>query len=435
MARREVRKASLEYVKPLSALRATQLTVSGYVEVLTDSSWTKRLLVMCQESLLHMFETGQDPQALPISSMRIITCSLKLMNRMQILTLVGENGVTWVVRCMDEDIANHWTGAITCFTHVKIKSVPQVGRSDSASTCKSEGPSEERRAEMRAMREQYIAAQVEKRQEALLVRKQNEEREKVRLDAEKLRREAEKKQLDDGHAKELVEKFQKTLGIGMSGYLGKSSADAEGGWMHRFFVLSDDGRVHAFKSNYDRNAIPLSSLQVENCVTFFDFQEQAWILKIQGEGLTAARKRSWSLRCPDEGSMVLWSRSIIRVIDNNSTFGGSPIKSVASSFSSVEPPRLLRSGSNSSLRNASAMGRFVNDDRQAQMKKQHEDYLLLQQETAESKRQAYLAKKAEEDAAEAARIQMEADLRAAEKLKLKSGGNKNRPPNAVWGRA
>ncbi|KAJ3005108.1 UNVERIFIED_CONTAM: hypothetical protein HDU68_004756 [Siphonaria sp. JEL0065] len=173
-----------------------------------------------------------------------------------------------------------------------------------------------------------------------------------------------------------------------SGYLFKLSADSPGSqkqlWIKRFFVLTPDTRLHVFQSATEKYAAPLATLAITSCSTpSYDKLETSHVLHLTGTSVATNTKVSWTLQCFDEAEMKHWAESIHKL------FFPSADEPRRSTDSTRYMPRVLmaRSSSSSLLGNSTPR----NEERQAEMKAMHEEYLKMQKQSLEKFRQLQAA--------------------------------------------
>ncbi|KAJ3139719.1 hypothetical protein HK100_011336 [Physocladia obscura] len=83
-------------------------------------------------------------------------------------------------------------------------------------------------------------------------------------------------------------------------------------WIQRFFVLSDDSKLHVFPEDALQESLPLSILPIEGCI-IEETEEQNRIMRVFGEIITSDGSSSmtqWILKFPHENIIDLWIRSI-----------------------------------------------------------------------------------------------------------------------------
>ncbi|KAI9326228.1 hypothetical protein BDR26DRAFT_877808 [Obelidium mucronatum] len=113
--------------------------------------------------------------------------------------------------------------------------------------------------------------------------------------------------------------LQETMST-ISGYLGKLNGPTGvsptiNQWTDRFFVLAENGSLFLFASDVDPNAMPISFLTISSGFGYKDTTTDENIIRIQGLGVTAngtTAKRAWTLRCPNEETLALWTRAVNR---------------------------------------------------------------------------------------------------------------------------
>ncbi|KAJ3343070.1 hypothetical protein HDU83_005832 [Entophlyctis luteolus] len=91
-------------------------------------------------------------------------------------------------------------------------------------------------------------------------------------------------------------------------------------WKLRFFVLSRDSNLHLFKSNAAPFSLPITYLPLTGCspVTY-DASEMAWVMDVFGNGMNefgVVVRRHWTLKFPDEATVVQWSDTINRLMQD-----------------------------------------------------------------------------------------------------------------------
>ncbi|KAJ3113637.1 hypothetical protein HK100_001924 [Physocladia obscura] len=221
----------------------------------------------------------------------------------------------------------------------------------------------------------------------------------------------------------------------MSGYLTKLEPD--GSSIPRFFLLTEDSQIFAFKTNFDQSAVPIATLNVAaSCAMNIDASDNTYFV-LQVPGIT----QTWILTSDEEQTALLWTRSINRVVDNSQYLkldiesnNHARSNSIRSTVTSPTTPSSYRSNrpsvsssifttsttaSDASTRHvsvtsstggvsvysgismarsnsiASARSTVSIEERQAQMRRMHENYVATQQIDGERRRAEFLAKKAE----------------------------------------
>ncbi|KAJ3139723.1 hypothetical protein HK100_011340 [Physocladia obscura] len=215
----------------------------------------------------------------------------------------------------------------------------------------------------------------------------------------------------------------------MSGYLTKLEPD--GSSIPRFFLLTEDSQLYAFKTNFDQSAVPVATLNVcASCVANIDASDNSFfVLQVPGINQT------WTLTSDEEQTTLLWTRSINRVVENSHNLkldigssSHSRSNSIRSTATSTATPSSFRPSVSSSIFTtasdisarhvsitsstggvssysgismarsnsmASARSTVSIEERQAQMRRMHENYVATQQMDGERRRAEFLAKKAE----------------------------------------
>ncbi|KAI9326227.1 hypothetical protein BDR26DRAFT_877804 [Obelidium mucronatum] len=164
--------------------------------------------------------------------------------------------------------------------------------------------------------------------------------------------------------------------ITTSGYLFKLSTDAPAGtqqlWIKRYIVLTLDAKLHVFQTCTAKNATPLAVLSITECNVSFDPVESSHILSVKGtsvvNGVTMAK--TWTLQCFDETECLHWSESIRHLFCPLSE------EPRQSTDSMRYMPRILVARSSSCSLGGSGNGR--REEREAEMKAMHEEYLRMQ---------------------------------------------------------
>ncbi|KAJ3009324.1 UNVERIFIED_CONTAM: hypothetical protein HDU68_002752, partial [Siphonaria sp. JEL0065] len=113
----------------------------------------------------------------------------------------------------------------------------------------------------------------------------------------------------------------------------------------RYFVLTQNGNLHLFKSNNNPNAIPITYLPLSSVSAHTDSfnSETVFIMRANGDGISfdgTIVKRQWTIRFPDEETLLVWIRSIQRILLLNSQQKATSASSSASSHSSDAQKRL-----------------------------------------------------------------------------------------------
>ncbi|KAJ3071929.1 hypothetical protein HDU98_004603 [Podochytrium sp. JEL0797] len=181
-------------------------------------------------------------------------------------------------------------------------------------------------------------------------------------------------------------------------------------WTAHYFVLSESGTLYLFPTSTNPSCTPLASLPVTACSGSQD-DTNAWILKVQGGAVNTdgvAVKRKWTLQCPDEGTVALWMRSIARVVSSGMEGRGreaagnpayprrttsthrfqyeSAETSAARNALSPRPSSRSRSMQRSNSIASSTEGGMKpinHEEREAEMRKRHQEYMALQKHAAE----------------------------------------------------
>ncbi|KAJ3229427.1 hypothetical protein HDU78_009061 [Chytriomyces hyalinus] len=193
----------------------------------------------------------------------------------------------------------------------------------------------------------------------------------------------------------------------LSGFLHKlqPSTDASGSrWKQRFVVLSDDGILFIFRSNGAGSATPLTVMPVTGCSSYQDVDEGAWILRVNGD--SRKERRSWTFRVESDSMLRTWLQGIHRSINDVESSPSTSISTRAITIAgtathprSTSMPRVdsytdslsqygSTAGSSSSFRSVARAqtqpGPAVNaEERDAQMKAMHQQYLLSQKAAQE----------------------------------------------------
>ncbi|KAI8837440.1 hypothetical protein BJ741DRAFT_603472 [Chytriomyces cf. hyalinus JEL632] len=193
----------------------------------------------------------------------------------------------------------------------------------------------------------------------------------------------------------------------LSGFLHKlqPSTDASGSrWKQRFVVLSDDGILFIFRSNGAGSATPLTVMPVTGCSSYQDVDEGAWILRVNGD--SRKERRSWTFRVESDSMLRTWLQGIHRSISDVESSPSTSISTRAITIAggtathprSTSMPRVdsytdslsqygSTAGSSSSFRSvarAQTQPALVNaEERDAQMKAMHQQYLLSQKAAQE----------------------------------------------------
>ncbi|KAI9330324.1 hypothetical protein BDR26DRAFT_1011402 [Obelidium mucronatum] len=113
----------------------------------------------------------------------------------------------------------------------------------------------------------------------------------------------------------------------LSGFLYKLTSEAQPPtrqqqYKLRYFVLSHTGNLHIFKSNNNPNAIPITFLPLTSCTAHTESgqnYEKLHIMRVHGDGVNAEGvlvKRQWTLKFPDEDTLVFWTRTIQRILSS-----------------------------------------------------------------------------------------------------------------------
>ncbi|KAJ3008325.1 UNVERIFIED_CONTAM: hypothetical protein HDU68_003150, partial [Siphonaria sp. JEL0065] len=113
----------------------------------------------------------------------------------------------------------------------------------------------------------------------------------------------------------------------------------------RYFVLTQNGNLHLFKSNNNPNAIPITYLPLTSVSAHTDLfnSETVFIMRANGDGISfdgTIVKRQWTIRFPEEETLLVWIRSIQRILLLNSQQKATSGSSFASSHSSDAQKRL-----------------------------------------------------------------------------------------------
>ncbi|KAJ3408833.1 hypothetical protein HDU80_004350 [Chytriomyces hyalinus] len=192
----------------------------------------------------------------------------------------------------------------------------------------------------------------------------------------------------------------------LSGFLHKlqPSTDASGSrWKQRFVVLSDDGILFIFRSNGAGSATPLTVMPVTGCSSYQDVDEGAWILRVNGD--SRKERRSWTFRVDSDSMLRTWLQGIHRSISDVESSPSTSISTRAITIAgtathprSTSMPRVdsytdslsqygSTAGSSSSFRSVARAqtqpGPVNAEEREAQMKAMHQQYLLSQKAAQE----------------------------------------------------
>ncbi|KAJ3233553.1 hypothetical protein HDU78_006357 [Chytriomyces hyalinus] len=198
-----------------------------------------------------------------------------------------------------------------------------------------------------------------------------------------------------------LELLQSTTMV-LSGFLDKlqPNADVSGSrWKQRFVLLTEDGTLYIFRSNGSAQATPLTLLPVTGCSSYQDVDEGAWILRVSGD--SRRERRSWTFRVDSDAMLRTWLQSIHRSISSSDgDVSGTPTRAITIAGYANRSTSVPRAGSYSESLYGSTVGssstsfrsvarcqplqNSVNsEERDAQMKAMHQQYLISQKAAAE----------------------------------------------------
>ncbi|ORY33190.1 hypothetical protein BCR33DRAFT_723198 [Rhizoclosmatium globosum] len=170
-----------------------------------------------------------------------------------------------------------------------------------------------------------------------------------------------------------------------------STSDYKQVWKNRYMVLtanssSSGPMIHVFRNNVDLNAAPVLGIPVESVsAPVYDSGVQSYLVSVQAvAGGHHQHHRTFTFKSVSVDALYAWYDGIVKALEGSN---GSVRQSV-SSGSSVQPPspRPRMDSASTSVgpvplsRSGSYAGRSVaprppNEERQAELRRLHEDYL------------------------------------------------------------
>ncbi|KAI8621423.1 hypothetical protein BC830DRAFT_228247 [Chytriomyces sp. MP71] len=187
---------------------------------------------------------------------------------------------------------------------------------------------------------------------------------------------------------ETLGQLQSTMAT-FAGYIFKLNSSQE--WKPKYLMLTEDCRLYLFRDGTTASAYPITYMPVTSVSGFHDPHEDAWILKVHGEGKNqdgSFVRRNWTFRLPDENNLCLWIHNINRMLE-------SQLDSPTSRFephmedACESPPYLPRIESFASLHSdgGRSLGSLDRDKRDVEMRVKWQEYLLqIQLENAKKLR-------------------------------------------------
>ncbi|KAJ3220994.1 hypothetical protein HDU81_010975 [Chytriomyces hyalinus] len=195
-----------------------------------------------------------------------------------------------------------------------------------------------------------------------------------------------------------LELLQSTTMV-LSGFLDKlqPNADVSGSrWKQRFVLLTEDGTLFIFRNNSSGQATPLTLLPVTGCSSYQDVDEGAWVLRVSGD--SRRERRSWTFRVDSDAMLRTWLQSIHRSISDGD-ISGTPARAITIAGYANRSTSVPRAGSYSDSLYGSTVGSSTSfrsvarcqplqnnvnaEERDAQMKAMHQQYLISQKAAQE----------------------------------------------------